>query len=265
MSESPSDFISSLNGICGLPRPHHDAARHGLQSAETGLATWSFAPLENAHSHTQEDALPATRDVVQHHPAALPHSLAVPTTGRCPLLELPAELRELIWLHAVTEWAPVEDASTDAEADPSGARLLDRRPIRMDRFNHGGPPSLTRVSHQLRAETLHLYYEQNIFECWRPLFWHKDWSNSTLIDWLTSLGPERTCWLQQVVLLYKHEAELEHDVEQALVDDGFVLAEGAISSKQELSEYEKSFETLGLPRHFGKKRRWDRWTAGVSS
>lgn len=68
-----------------------------------------------------------------------------------------------------------------------------------------------------------------------------------------------------MVLLYKHEAELEHDVEEALAEEGFELAEGAITSKQELSEYEMCFETLGLPRHFGKKKRWDRWMAGSSS
>ena len=137
-----------------------------------------------------------------------------------------------------------------------------KRPIRMDRFNRPCPAPLTLVCHQIRTETLKLYYQQNIWECWRPLFWLKDWSESTLIDWLCSIGPERTKWLRDIVLLYKHENEMEHDIKQALCEADFELKDCAIHDKQELSEYEMCFESMGLPRHFGRKRRWDRWMAG---
>ena len=100
-----------------------------------------------------------------------------------------------------------------------------------------------------------------MFECWRPLFF-RDWSQSTFIDWLLNLGPEKTEWLNDVVLLYKHEGELEQDLEDALAELGVELKPGVITNRQELSEYEMSYEQLGLPRHFGKKRRTDRWLAG---
>lgn len=186
------------------------------------------------------------------------------TARRCPLLELPAEIREQIWMHAVTEWTVASSERRQLTSTRS-VRVLQKRAIRMDRFNRPPPPALTRVSHQLRAEALHLYYQLNVFECWRPLFWLKDWSQSTFIDWLVSLGPEQTKWLRQVVLLYKHESELEHDVDNALMEHGFELNPGLISNKQELSEYEMCFEELGLPRHFGRRRRWDRWMAASAS
>lgn len=188
---------------------------------------------------------------------------------RCHLMELPGELREAIWIHAVTEWAPLQ---TSEEHNMRGRNrsasfqasntILVRRPIRMDRFNRPLPPGLTCVSHQLRTETLALYYQHNIFECWRPVFWAKDWSQSTLIDWLLSLGP-RTNWLRDINLLYKHKSELEHDIGQALLYEGFSLQNVDIKNKRELSEYELCFEELGLPRHFGSKRRSDRWLVGA--
>ncbi|EME81345.1 uncharacterized protein MYCFIDRAFT_215928 [Pseudocercospora fijiensis CIRAD86] len=178
------------------------------------------------------------------------------TQARSRLLELPAELREQIWMHAVTEWTAAShehDETADVGPNAHGRlqrKQLTKRPIRMDRLNRPPPPPITRVSHQLRSETLHLYYQCNVFECWRPLFWLKNWNQSTFVDWLVSLGPEKTKWLQHIVLLYKREGELEHDVQSALAEDGFVLGEDAIEEKQELSEYEMCFEELGLPRHF---------------
>ncbi|KAK4613764.1 hypothetical protein CLAFUW4_08935 [Fulvia fulva] len=185
------------------------------------------------------------------------------TTGRCPLLELPAEIREQIWMHTVTEWTAAT-VETLRLTPTRSVRLLHKRAIRMDRFNRPPPPALARASRQLRAESLHLYYQLNVFECWRPLFWLKDWSQSTFIDWLVSLGPVQTKWLRNIVLLYKHENELEHDVEEVLTAQGFELQPGVVSNKQELSEYEMCFEELGLPRHFGRRRRWDRWMAATA-
>lgn len=66
-------------------------------------------------------------------------------------------------------------------------------------------------------------------------------------------------------MLYKHESELEYDIEPALAEEGFELQDGVITHRQELSEYEMCFADLGLPRHFGKKRRWDRWMAGSAT
>jgi hypothetical protein len=172
-------------------------------------------------------------------------------------MQLPAELREQIWEHAVTEWS----AATGNRHKPpvGGADMLEKAPIRMDRFNRIPPPAITRTSRQLRHETLHLYYEHNVFECWRPVYWVHDWTYSTLIDWLTCLGP-RTRWLNNLVLLYKHESELDHDVEPELRALGFDLKPGVIHNRQELSEYELSHEALGLPRHFGSRgNRRDRW------
>ncbi|KAH9841265.1 hypothetical protein Tdes44962_MAKER07822 [Teratosphaeria destructans] len=102
----------------------------------------------------------------------------------------------------------------------------------------------------------------NTFECWRPLFWLNDWRQSTFVDWLSHLGTDRIAWLTDIVLLYKHEGELEHDIEEALWDLGVEVPKGVIRARRELSEYEMCYEDWGLPRHFGKKRRWDRWMAG---
>jgi hypothetical protein len=194
----------------------------------------------------------------------------------CPLLDLPAELREYVWMYAVTEWQPLcpvpvrhdalsispensDDGGAPAPkltAPPHPRRGTQvQKPIRMDRFNRPLPPPLTMVSHQTRQESLPLYYQHNIFECWRPLFWHRDWSHSTLIDWLHSLTPRRTTWLSQLVLLYKHEDELAHDIRGALTDEGLALGHCNITDQQELTEYEMCFEELGLPRYFGK-RKW---------
>ena len=195
--------------------------------------------------------------------------LVLPPVARCHLLELPAELRELIFVHAVTEWmpAPISPDVADGGTSFAAARQLVKRPIRLDRFNRPCPAPITSASQQLRAETLHLYYQENVFECWRPRFWLKDWSQSTFIDWLDCMtSAERTAWLRHVVLLYKHEDELEHDVEAALSDEGFVLKNCTIVNKRELSKYELCFEELGLPRHFGRKhRRRDPWFAGSAA
>lgn len=54
---------------------------------------------------------------------------------------------------------------------------------------------------------------------------------------------------------YKQERELEtYDVEASLADDGFEVP-ALISNKLELSEYETSYEAMGLPRYFGRQRR----------
>ncbi|KAI5363974.1 hypothetical protein Slin15195_G096290 [Septoria linicola] len=195
--------------------------------------------------------------------------LALAPAPRCHLLELPAKLREMIWTHAVTQWTPSSpDVNTKASSCSSpqmSRRELVKRPIRMDRLNRPCPAPITLVSQQLRAETLQLYYQENVWECWRPLFWIIDWSESTLIDWLSYIGSERTEWLQHMVLLYKHENELEHDIKQALLDEGFMLANCTIDDQHELSEYEKASAVLGLPRHFGRKRKRDYWMVGSAA
>ena len=85
-----------------------------------------------------------------------------------------------------------------------------------------------------------------------------------MIDWLKCLGPEKRSWLNSVQLLYKQESELEHDVERALQHARLNIRSGVVSNRQELSEYEMCYEEMGLPRHFGKKRRYDRWLAAAS-
>jgi hypothetical protein len=63
------------------------------------------------------------------------------------LLDLPAELREQIWIFAVTECGPVarESVGTDlCSADVSGTRrsdqVLEQKAIRIDRHNRPLPP-----------------------------------------------------------------------------------------------------------------------------
>ncbi|KAK3110951.1 hypothetical protein LTR53_014250 [Teratosphaeriaceae sp. CCFEE 6253] len=196
---------------------------------------------------------------------ATPSSPAPPP---CRLLALPAELREAIWTFAVTEWTPSKPSLSSTRVDtqrpaPPDRPMLQRTPIRVDRLNRPPPPGLTGVSRQLRHETLRLYYTSNQFELWRPLFWLHDWTLSTLITWLAQLGPHRTPWLADVVLLYKHASELEdHDVYEALGAMGFVLAgRGVVRERLEVSEFEATHEALGLPRHFGRRGR-ERWVAG---
>ncbi|KAI7083183.1 hypothetical protein KC356_g7785 [Hortaea werneckii] len=169
---------------------------------------------------------------------------------RCRLLELPREIRDEIWLFSVAEWIPLE-AETDRR-DAGEPSWLQRAPIRMDRFNRPLPPAITRACVQIRGETLPLYYQSCKFECWRPKPNH-DWSFSTLVLWLLSLGPEKRSWLHDVVLLYKHEAELEHGLEEGLREFDVRMDTSIFSHRRELSEFEMSYEQLGLPRHFGKK------------
>lgn len=134
----------------------------------------------------------------------------------------------------------------------------------MDRFNRPLPAAITRTCMQIRDETLLLYYQYNTFECWRPIP-GTDWQFSTLTCWLRTLGSTKIAWLRDLVLLYKQEEELEHDIETGLADYGIELRPGAISNKRELSEFEMSYEQLGLPRHFGQRGRRNRWVAGNAS
>lgn len=101
--------------------------------------------------------------------------------GRCLLLELPAEIRELIWIHAVTEWAPARSEREDQVG------TLQKQPIRIDRFTLSMTPAITRTCRQIRAETIALYYEQNDFEIWQPKYWLPDFSRSLFFAWLTPL------------------------------------------------------------------------------
>lgn len=168
---------------------------------------------------------------------------------RCHLLELPAELRDQIWIHAVTEWAPAPPNDGDE------SNLLQTHPIRQDFLNRPLPPAITRTNRQIRSETLHLYYKHNIFEFWRPSALPGRLVLSTLGRYLTSLGSRRD-WLREVVLLYKHESELDYDLEQTLCEQGLGLSdECLLRNELQLSEFEMHYEELGLPRSFGKKRR----------
>ena len=176
-------------------------------------------------------------------------SMDIPNT-HCRILALPAEIREQIWIHAVTNWA--RNATTN---------LLEKQPIRVDNLNRPLPPGLTRVNRQLYTETLYLYYTHNIFECWRPLIHSPLWAcSSTLMYWLNSLrqeslvGQDKVGWLTSIVLLYKKESELEVDFHQALAIEGFTVRKDVLSFREELSEYELCYEQLGLPRHFGRRR-----------
>ena len=76
--------------------------------------------------------------------------------------------------------------------------------------------------------------------------------------WLNALGREKASWLTSIVLLYKRESELEGDFHEALALQGFVFGQRVISFRQEQSEYELSYQQLGLPRHFGGREacRW---------
>lgn len=175
------------------------------------------------------------------------------SSGRCRLLELPPEIRDQIWSFAVTEWSPTK--LNNSSTAISNTLMLHKASIRIDRLNTPPPPAVTRTCRQIRSETLHLYYSENIFECWRPLPWLSDWSRSTFVAWLTSLGPERRGWIDKICLLYKHHDELAYDIEEPLADYGILVRPGVISAKQELSELEKCHEEMGLPVHFGRKKR----------
>lgn len=204
-------------------------------------------------------ALPAPLQFV----ASLNSATCKPLTPACRrsrLLDLPAELREQIWTHAVTAWTSTDHVAEDHASGDHQVHMLRKMPVRMDRFNRSLPPGITRACRMTRHETLHLYYESNIFECWRPIYWNHDWTFSILVDFLTGLGP-RARWLNDLVLLYKHESELEHDIEAELRTLGLDLKEGIITNKKALSEFELTHEALGLPRHFGKRGR-DRWWIG---
>ncbi|KAK5135743.1 hypothetical protein LTR08_004729 [Meristemomyces frigidus] len=183
------------------------------------------------------------------------------SSEKCRLLELPTELREQIWIFTVTEWIPTKEEHNGPSGRGSQPPMLQRNPVRIDRFNKPLPPPITRASILTRNETLPLYYAYNTFECWRPLFWVNNWSQSTFIDWLTSLTAERCWWIEDITLLYKHEAELDHDIEEGLTDLGIELQPGVISSKRELTELEMGHLIMGLPKHFGKQGRRNRWLA----
>jgi hypothetical protein len=71
---------------------------------------------------------------------------------RCQLLELPAEIREQIWVLAVTEWecSPRDLVQlppvTPGSAEMRTITVLERRAIRIDRFNKPVPPGKTSVA-----------------------------------------------------------------------------------------------------------------------
>lgn len=56
------------------------------------------------------------------------------------LMKLPAELREQIFAHAVTEWVHSQDEISEIGVPPRPARILQQRAIRMDRLNKPAPP-----------------------------------------------------------------------------------------------------------------------------
>jgi hypothetical protein len=176
------------------------------------------------------------------------------TAGRCRLLELPAELREQIWGYAVSEWHPKAEEDDDNDASDAGSSaVLYRRPVRIDRFNHTPPAAITATSSQTRAETLRLYYALNAFECWRPRFKRKLWIYSSLVNWFEFLGPEKLTWVQDIILMYKTNDELETNFEDTLATEGYMIPRGVIRHQLQLTEYEQCFEQLGLPRHFGRR------------
>lgn len=75
------------------------------------------------------------------------------------------------------------------------------------------------------------------------------------IVWDSSIALKSSPSLIGYVLRYKHESELEaYDIKRALYENDFdVRAE--ILHRRELSEYEMSYEAMGLPRHFGRPSR----------
>lgn len=164
----------------------------------------------------------------------------------------------------MTEWNPAGHLAADVHDKSNPVQdktctFLQKQPIRIDRLNRPSPPGITRVTHQIRSETLHLWYQLNIFECWRPLLWQLHSSdNSTFFDWLRSLG-RRRAWLRNVVLLYKTDAELQIDLDAVLAALDLELTPGIVRPQLELSAYEMCYEQMGLPRQFGRKRATQRW------
>lgn len=60
----------------------------------------------------------------------------------CRLMRLPAELREQIFALAVTERVVVSGELVWIGAPPRAVRVLQQRPIRMDRLNKPAPPGM---------------------------------------------------------------------------------------------------------------------------
>lgn len=123
----------------------------------------------------------------------------------CPLLDkLSAELRDMIWSEVVT-----------------GSHTT---PIKIDKFNQSRPPPITRECHQIREESLNVYYNKNVFEFWRPRYWQPNWINlSHFSCWLARLGSERRKFVRSVRLLYKHDEELQFNMKEALEREGLEL------------------------------------------
>jgi hypothetical protein len=195
-----------------------------------------------------------------HSPKTTTHNN--PPPPRCRLLELPTELRDQIWDLAVSDWIPSSNDESTTASDSSSPPILVRAPIRIDRFSHTPPTSLTRTSSQIRHETLQRYYALNTFECWRPRFKRKHWAFSgSLVPWLRLLGETRRGWLRDVVLLHKVNDEriAERDVEAFLGRAGLGLRKGVV--RQDVLRLEedvgavRGFEQLGLPGHFGEVKK----------
>ncbi|KAK3698781.1 hypothetical protein LTR37_016785 [Vermiconidia calcicola] len=178
--------------------------------------------------------------------------------GYCCLFELPAELREKIWIHVVIEWTPT---STENSQTKQSRRMLERLPLRSDSLNKPLPPAITETCVQIRAETLPLYYILNTFELWRSRPWTIDTRQSRFLDWLRMLGRERTSWLRDVVLPYKDKDEVFEGVQYALEKFGFRLRLDVLRYQQKVDEYEVSFEAMGLPKRFGATGEAPRWCA----
>ena len=76
--------------------------------------------------------------------------MASNSTTACPLLELPAELRNRIWEQVIVKEGPISLAPASDLADG-------------EELETGAQPALSRVCRQIREETLPMFYAHNIF------------------------------------------------------------------------------------------------------
>jgi hypothetical protein len=83
-----------------------------------------------------------------------------------------------------------------------------------------------------------------------------------LVPWLRLLGETKRAWLREVVLLHKVNDEriAEGDVDGFLEREGLGLGSGVVRQEVLLLQEEEcgkvgGFEQLGLPGHFGERKR----------
>ena len=115
-----------------------------------------------------------------------PRGLTETTQAKCHLLSLPAELRNRVY--KLILFPPCEPTDRGAQWF-----IRDRYPYAGERWMIGAEPDVTRISHQIRTETLPVWYGGNVW-----FFRIRDLNAYSY--WLDDVGNDKVKFIQQICL-----------------------------------------------------------------